>query len=52
MHKHTGELLAYMTLSADSIKLTSEEKSKHDISKVPYEYIASLKVGKLAVNKA
>lgn len=49
--KKTNELLAYMTLSADSIKLTSEEKELHDISKVPYASIPALKVGKLAVNK-
>jgi len=51
IHKKTNELLAYMTLSADSIKLTSEEKELHDISKVPYASIPALKVGKLAVNK-
>ena len=51
MHRKTNELLAYMTLSADSIKLTSEEKEVHDIAKVPYASIPALKVGKLAVNK-
>lgn len=50
-HRETDELLAYMTLSADSIKLTNEEKELHDISKVPYASIPALKVGKLAVNK-
>lgn len=49
--KETNELLAYMTLSADSIKLTNEEKELHDIGKVPYASIPALKVGKLAVNK-
>lgn len=51
IHKTTNELLAYMTFSADSIKLTNEEKELHDISKVPYASIPALKVGKLAVNK-
>jgi GNAT superfamily N-acetyltransferase len=51
IHKKTNELLAYMTLSADSIKLTFEEKELHDISAVPYASIPALKVGKLAVNK-
>lgn len=51
IHRKTNELLAYMTLSADSIKLTSEEKEVHDIEKVPYASIPALKVGKLAVNK-
>ena len=50
-HRETDELLAYMTLSADSIKLTNEEKELHDINKVPYASIPALKVGKLAVNK-
>lgn len=51
IHRKTNELLAYMTLSADSIKLTNEEKGTHDINKVPYASIPALKVGKLAVNK-
>ncbi len=51
IHKETDELIAYMTLSADSIKLTSEEKEVHDIAKVPYASIPALKIGKLAVNK-
>lgn len=51
IHRVTDELLAYMTLSADAIKLTSDEKEIHDIGKVPYASIPALKVGKLAVNK-
>lgn len=51
IHKETNELLAYMTLSADSIKLTNEEKEAHGIAKVPYAAIPAIKVGKLAVNK-
>ncbi len=51
LHRKTNELLAYMTLSADSIKLTGEEKEIHEIAKVPYASIPALKVGKLAVNK-
>lgn len=51
LHRRTDELLAYMTLSADSIKLTKDEKETHDIGKVPYASIPALKVGKLAVNK-
>lgn len=51
LHRRTDELLAYMTLSADSIKLTKDEKEIHDIGKVPYASIPALKVGKLAVNK-
>lgn len=51
IHKRTNELLAYMALCADSIKLTNEEKDSHNISKVPYASIPALKVGKLAVNR-
>lgn len=51
LHRKYDELLAYMTLSADSIKLTAEEKVLHDIGKVPYASIPAVKVGKLAVNK-
>lgn len=51
LHRNTNELLAYMTLSADAIKLTNEEKSMHDISKIPYASIPAIKIGKLAVNK-
>ena len=51
VHKETKELLAYMALAADSIKLTNEEKETHEIGKVPYASIPALKVGKLAVNK-
>lgn len=51
IHKKTDELLAYMTLSADSIKLTPQEKDTHNISKIPFASIPALKVGKLAVNK-
>lgn len=51
LHRKTNDLLAYMALSADSIKLTNEEKEIHNISKVPYASIPALKVGKLAANK-
>lgn len=51
IHKDTKELLAYMTLSADSIRLTREEKEGHDMTFVPYSSSPALKIGKLAVNK-
>lgn len=51
IHRGTNELIAYMTLSSDSIKLTNDEKDFHELSKVPYASIPALKVGKLAVNK-
>ena len=51
IHKDTKELLAYITLSADSIRLTREEKEGHDMTVVPYSSSPALKIGKLAVNK-
>ena len=51
IHSKTKELLAYMTLSTDSIKLTSDEKDMHDLSDVSYSVVPALKIGKLAVNK-
>lgn len=51
LHNQTDELLAYMTLSSDSIKLTNKEKDTYNMSDVPYASIPALKVGKLAVNK-
>lgn len=52
LHKETNELLAYMTLSADSIRLTREEKVEHEMTVVPYSSSPALKIGKLAVNRA
>ena len=51
IHRKTDELLGYMTLSADSIKLTKDEKEMHDLSKIPYAAVPAIKVGKLAVNQ-
>lgn len=50
IHNKTHELLAYMTLSADSIKLTMEEKASHSLSDVSYAVVPAVKIGKLAVN--
>lgn len=51
IHKETKELIGYMTLSTDSIKLTNEEKEIHELNKVPFASIPALKIGKLAINK-
>lgn len=52
IHKKENVLLAYMTLSADSVKLKPEERMQSNLKKVPYASLPALKVGKLAVNKA
>lgn len=51
IHRKTDELLGYMTLSADSIKLTRDEKEMHNLSEIPYAAVPAVKVGKLAINK-
>ena len=51
IHQKTNELLAYMTLSTDSIRLTTDEKKMHNLEKVPYAAVPALKIGKLAVNR-
>lgn len=50
-HKQTKELIGYITLSTDSIKLTPDEKQVSNIQEVPFASIPALKVGKLAINK-
>jgi hypothetical protein len=51
IHNKTKELIGYMTLSTDSIKLTGEEKDLCHMSDVPFASIPAIKVGKLAINK-
>lgn len=51
IHGKTQELLGYMAISTDSIKLTTDEKNIHNLSKVPYAAVPALKVGKLAINR-
>lgn len=51
IHKKSNELLAYMTLSADSIRLTKDEKEMHNLLNVPYAAVPAIKIGKLAVNR-
>ena len=51
VHNSTNELLGYMTLSADSIKLKDEEKNGTEIQEVTFGSIPAVKVGKLATNK-
>jgi len=46
----TGNVIAYMTLNADSFILDQAEKEREHIE-VPYKSIPALKIGKLAVDK-
>lgn len=52
LHKDTKELVGYFTLSADTVKLTTEEKEQDDLTEVPFMSLPAIKVGKLASNKA
>ena len=53
LHNETNRTIVQrsMTLSADSIRLTREEKEEHEMTVVPYSSPPALKIGKLAVNK-
>lgn len=51
IHNTTNEIIGYMTLSTDSIKLSNDEKNNDHLSSVPFAAIPATKVGKLAVNK-
>lgn len=51
IHKKTNELVGYFTLSADSIKLAPEEKTKDNLDEVVFRSIPAIKLGKLAINQ-
>ena len=51
MSKITDEIIGYISLAADSIKLSMEEKAENNLEHVPYKSIPAIKIGKLAVNK-
>jgi len=50
INKENADVIAYMSLSTDSIKLSPFEKDSHKIGFVNFEAIASVKIGKLAVD--
>lgn len=51
IYKETEELVGYFSLSADTVKLTLEEKNNAELSEVSFMSLPAIKVGKLAVNK-
>lgn len=51
IHRKTKELVGYFTLSADTVRLTADEKSEIDLDNVEFMSLPAIKVGKLAVNK-
>jgi len=50
VEKATSEIMAYMTLSADAIQLTPDEKNLSDIESIPFSTIPAIKIGKLCVD--
>ncbi len=50
INKTNADIIAYMVLVSDSIKLSYSEKQKHDIGFVPFESIPAVKIGQLAVD--
>jgi len=51
IHKKTNELVGYFTLSADTVRLTADEKSEIELEDVQFMSLPAIKVGKLAINK-
>ncbi|MDO5441800.1 MAG: hypothetical protein Q4F55_04515 [Bacillota bacterium] len=51
IHNKTDELIAYFTLSADTVKLTQDERNDSDLANVKFQSLPAIKIGKLAVNK-
>ncbi len=51
IHRKTQELVGYFTLSADTVRLTSDEKNDVELENVQFMSLPAIKVGKLAINK-
>ncbi|MCK4257712.1 MAG: hypothetical protein KAX49_01970 [Halanaerobiales bacterium] len=52
LDNYTADIIGYLSLSAASIRITSEEKTFHELESVPFFSIPVLKIGKLAVDKS
>ena len=52
IHSETEELIGYFSLSADTVRLTIEEKAGTDLEQVDFMALPALKLGKLAINKS
>ena len=51
LDNYTADIIGYLSLGAAAIKITTEEKTVHDLGKIPFHSIPVLKIGKLAVDK-
>lgn len=52
IHRETEELIGYFSLSADTVRLTPDEKCGTDLEIVDFMALPALKLGKLAINKS
>ena len=52
IHDKTEELVGYFSLSADTVRLTIDEKTGTDLEAVDFMSLPALKLGKLAINKS
>lgn len=52
IHSKTEELIGYFSLSADTVRLTIDEKLGTDLENVDFMALPALKLGKLAINKS
>lgn len=52
IHNETNELVGYFSLSADTVRLTLDEKKDAKLEEVDFMSLPALKLGKLAINKA
>ena len=52
IHTETNELIGYYSLSADTVRLTIDEKVDTDLENVDFMALPALKLGKLAINKS
>jgi ribosomal protein S18 acetylase RimI-like enzyme len=50
LERTTGELVAYMSLISDAVKLSLEEKELHSL-KCPFKTVPAIKLAKLAVSQ-
>ncbi|MFL8618724.1 hypothetical protein Q3390_14100 [Clostridioides difficile] len=50
LDRETNNLIGYMALCSDAIKLSSSEKRNNELIKIPFASMPALKIGKLAIS--
>ena len=51
INKNNADIIGYITLSNDSIKLSDDEKEIHGLDSIPFRSVPALKIGQLAIDK-